>query len=72
MFKTSCSNYVFDITLKQGLIKGLKALNYRFANCRNGSEIFINPHDGSTQLILKNNQILGECEIASHLLNDQY
>ena len=33
LFKTSCSNYVYDETKKEGLLKGLKALKFRIKNC---------------------------------------
>ncbi len=39
LFNESCSNYVFNITLNNGLIKGIKALVYRYKNCRPGYQI---------------------------------
>ncbi|MEC7784800.1 membrane protein insertion efficiency factor YidD [Leeuwenhoekiella palythoae] len=36
LFKKSCSHYVFDITKDEGFFEGLKALNFRYKNCRPG------------------------------------
>ncbi|MEH6656858.1 membrane protein insertion efficiency factor YidD [Leeuwenhoekiella marinoflava] len=36
LFKKSCSHYVFDIAKDEGLLSGLKALNFRYKHCRPG------------------------------------
>lgn len=68
IFKKSCSNYVYDITKKQGFIKGLNAFNFRFKNCRSGFEIFKNPITNEIQILLPTNLIIGRNEIAERLL----
>jgi len=68
IFRKSCSNYVFEITSKEGLIKGLKALLFRISNCRHGFEIFKNPENDKVQMILPNQQVIDEIDIAKRLL----
>lgn len=34
LFKTSCSHYVYNKTIRGGLLIGLKALEFRFRNCK--------------------------------------
>ena len=68
IFKVSCSNYVFKETKSNGFLIGMRALKYRFQNCRQGFEIFENPIDGSKQLILPKGEVLKEEEIAVRLL----
>lgn len=68
IFKVSCSNYVFNETNSDGFLIGMRALKYRFQNCRQGFEIFENPIDGSKQLILPKGEVLKEEEIALRLL----
>ena len=36
LFKESCSNYVYRITLNKGFFKGIQAFKERFYNCRSG------------------------------------
>ncbi|MCT8340604.1 membrane protein insertion efficiency factor YidD [Flavobacteriaceae bacterium TK19130] len=39
LFKESCSNAVFRVTLNKGLKKGLRMFRYRYENCRPGYTI---------------------------------
>jgi putative component of membrane protein insertase Oxa1/YidC/SpoIIIJ protein YidD len=71
IFKISCSNYVFEITKKQGYIAGLKAFRFRYRNCRGGFEIFNNPINHKIQLILPSKVIIDCDEIAERLLNQK-
>lgn len=64
----SCSNYVFQETKESGFLKGIKALNYRYYNCRQGFELFDSPIDGTKQLILPSGEVLKEKQIAKRLL----
>jgi len=68
IFRKSCSNYVFEETLKNGLWVGLKAFRFRYENCRHGFEVFKNPIDNKVQMILTNHQIIGEENIAERLI----
>lgn len=68
IFKKSCSHYVYEKTKVEGLLSGLKALKFRFKNCRYGFELFINPIDKKTYMILPNKEIIDEGEIAKRLL----
>lgn len=68
LFRKSCSRYVFDITTEQGFIKGVKAFYYRFKNCRHGSVLYTDSVTGKKKLVLPNNQIVEEHEIAEYIL----
>jgi len=68
IYRMSCSKYVFEETKENGFLKGIKALNYRYHNCRQGFELFNSPIDGTKQLILPSGEILNENEIAKRLL----
>lgn len=68
IYKISCSNHVFHETKTKGLSNGVKALRERYYNCRQGFELFKNPIDGSTQMILPQGGLLNEDEIAERLL----
>lgn len=68
IFRKSCSQYVFETTSKDGLIKGLNALIFRISNCKHGFEIFKNPENGKTQMILPNQKVIDEIDIAKRLL----
>lgn len=69
IFKKSCSHFVYDETLQNGFLKGLKAFNYRYKNCRSGFEIFRNPINNKIQVLLPTNQIIAKEEIAERLIN---
>jgi putative component of membrane protein insertase Oxa1/YidC/SpoIIIJ protein YidD len=64
IYKTSCSNYVYLETHSGGFLNGIKALNLRFKTCRHGFEVFVNPIDGTKQILLTNGEILKEEVIA--------
>lgn len=68
IFRKSCSKHVYEETIGKGIISGLKALKYRFENCRSGAQIFENPITGKLQIILLNNQILDEKEISERFI----
>lgn len=67
IFRKSCSHFVYEKTTNNGFIEGIKALIFRFQNCRYGHEIFQNPIDESLQMILPNGQIIKEKDIAKRL-----
>lgn len=67
IFKTSCSKHVYEKTVSEGLISGLKAFRYRFQNCRSGAYIIENPL-GEIQIILPNQQTLNETEISDRFI----
>jgi putative component of membrane protein insertase Oxa1/YidC/SpoIIIJ protein YidD len=69
IFRTSCSQHVYQVTKKEGLGSGLRALKFRFRNCRSGFHVFANPLDGRRRMILPGGLLLGEEEIAERLLN---
>lgn len=64
IYKTTCSNYVYQETICGGFLMGLKALNLRFRTCRHGFEVFENPVDGTMQILLSNGEVLKQHEIA--------
>ncbi|SHL27752.1 membrane protein insertion efficiency factor YidD [Chryseobacterium polytrichastri] len=69
IFRISCSKHVYEKTVHQGFIAGLKAFKYRFQNCRSGAHIIENPITRKLQIILPGNQILEEEEISKRFLN---
>nr|WP_315027605.1 membrane protein insertion efficiency factor YidD [uncultured Chryseobacterium sp.] len=69
LFKTSCSQHVYAQAMAGGLFKGLKALKYRYENCRSSAALIQNPLTGKLQIILPNNQILNETEISERFIN---
>ncbi|GAA3749650.1 MULTISPECIES: membrane protein insertion efficiency factor YidD [Flavobacterium] len=69
IFKKSCSNYVFEISQKDGFIKGIKAFQFRFQNCRGNFSIFKNPIDNKIQMILPSQLIIDKEEIADRLID---
>ncbi|OXG01571.1 membrane protein insertion efficiency factor YidD [Flavobacterium araucananum] len=69
IFKKSCSNYVFDITQKEGFLKGLKAFQFRYKNCRGNFQSFKNPINNRVQIILPSQLVIDSEEIADRLIN---
>jgi len=69
IFKKSCSNYVFEITQKEGFISGLKAFCFRYKNCRGNFAIFKNPITNKLQVLLPSQAIIETEEIAERLIN---
>lgn len=70
IFKKSCSNYVFETTQKEGFIKGLKAFQFRYKNCRGNFSIYQNPIDNKIQMILPSQLIIEREEIADRLIKN--
>lgn len=68
IFKKSCSRYVYEITQQQGFLKGLKSFVFRYKNCRGNFEIFKNPINNKTRILLPSRIIIEENEIAERLL----
>ncbi|AMO19545.1 membrane protein insertion efficiency factor YidD [Flavobacterium columnare] len=68
IFRKSCSYFIYEETLQNGFLKGLKAFHYRFKNCRSGFEVFKNPISNQVQMLLTSNQIIEEEEIAKRLI----
>ena len=66
LFKQNCSNYVFQEAKEQGLVKGVKALLFRYKNCRPGYQLI--PVENETILVSKNNSVFSENEIAPRIL----
>lgn len=69
IFKKSCSNYVFETTQKEGFVKGLKAFQFRYKNCRGNFAIFQNPINDKIQMILPSQIIIESEDIADRLIN---
>lgn len=68
IFRKSCSYFVYDSTKEFGILTGLKALKFRFDNCRSGFELIKNPLDQKTQMILPSKRIIDSEEIADWLI----
>lgn len=69
IFKQSCSNYVFEVTKKEGFKNGLNAFWFRYKNCRGNFTIFKNPINNKTQIILPSQIIIDGEEIAERLIH---
>jgi len=72
LFKQSCSRFVYEATLNYGFTAGLQALRQRFATCRPGAVIYINPCSGEAEMILANNSVIPHDEIAERLLPNRH
>ncbi|MCQ9641151.1 membrane protein insertion efficiency factor YidD [Chryseobacterium sp. WG14] len=70
IFRTSCSKYVYERTINDGFISGLKAFKYRFKNCRSGAYIIENL-SGEIQIILPNQQVLNETEVSERFIKNK-
>ncbi|WP_133575544.1 membrane protein insertion efficiency factor YidD [Pedobacter metabolipauper] len=68
IFRTTCSQYVYQATIEEGFFKGLIALRYRFLNCRSGYQIFENSDGSGKMMVLQNGQILPEKEISERFI----
>lgn len=68
IFKKSCSKHVYEITVEEGLFKGLEALLFRYQNCRGNFMIFNNPDNGRVQIILNSQKIVDSNQIAESIL----
>ncbi|MBG6129408.1 putative component of membrane protein insertase Oxa1/YidC/SpoIIIJ protein YidD [Aquimarina sp. EL_43] len=68
VFRKSCSNYVYEQINNNGINSGIKAFRYRFRNCRSGFQLFKNPINNETQIILPNQEIIKQEEISKHFL----
>jgi uncharacterized protein len=60
VFKVSCSRHVFRITTESGFSQGIKALKYRYHNCRPECVVFTNPVTGNKQMLLPCGDIVEE------------
>ncbi|MCA0958298.1 membrane protein insertion efficiency factor YidD [Muricauda ruestringensis] len=69
IFQVSCSQYVYKITSNKGFVQGLRALRFRYRNCRYGYENFKNPVTQETQLMLPNGEVIGDNEISTRVVN---
>ncbi|WP_111597366.1 membrane protein insertion efficiency factor YidD [Chitinophaga skermanii] len=68
VFNISCSKYVYQATSVNGFHAGVRAFKYRFQNCRSGCEIFNNPINGHTQMLLPCGDIIDEQEVSAWYL----
>lgn len=71
IFRISCSKYVYEKTTADGFVSGVKALKYRFQNCRPEAFIIENP-TGEIYIILPNQQILNESEISERFIKNKH
>lgn len=68
IFRQSCSHYVYAVTEREGLHRGVLALRFRLRNCRHGFHLFDDPADGTRRMILPGGLLIGEEEIAERFL----
>lgn len=69
IFRLSCSRYVYGVTEREGLYRGLLALHFRFCNCRDGFQVFDDPVNGGRRMVLPEGLLLGEEEMAERFLD---
>lgn len=68
IFKESCSRYVFSTTNSYGILSGLRALRFRYKNCRSGFEIFNDPITNKIRMVLPDKTIVDKNQIAIRLV----
>lgn len=68
LFKVSCSNYVYDITMNQGLINGIKALQLRINNCNPRYNILT--INDEKVLVSATNRVFKEQELNQAIINE--
>ncbi|GAA6766052.1 hypothetical protein AAFH68_19920 [Flavobacterium sp. CGRL1] len=59
---------MFETTRKEGFLKGIKAFQFRYKNCRGNFSIFQNPINNKIQMILPSQIIIEKEEIAERLI----
>lgn len=69
LFRESCSVYVERETKKNGFQAGLRALRFRFKNCRPG--YFWIHQDSNPQLVTAKGVLLDVEEVNPELMNDR-
>ena len=68
LFKISCSLSVYQITMNQGFIEGIKVLLTRFKQCRPGYEIYI--EKGEFKMRCVDGTIHDQKNISQNILNE--
>lgn len=71
IFNISCSQYVYRKTSQDGIYEGLRALLYRLVTCRTGFQVFEHPTENTTQMILRNGQIIPQHEISKRFIKKE-
>ena len=66
LFKESCSNFVYRQTKNEGFYKGIKALIFRFNNCR--PNYYLIEIENQILLITKENHVFEEKDIDERIL----
>ena len=66
IFKENCSKHVYNVTVEEGILKGIAALWFRYKNCR-GNYLIINTGE-QTLLVTAAQFVLQEYEIREGLI----
>ena len=66
IFRQSCSIYVYNVAKRKGFLSGVKALRYRYQNCRPGYQL-LSTHN-EVILVTRKAQVLSQKEIDPRLL----
>lgn len=61
LFKESCSNYVFRISKQEGFVAALRAVIFRYRNCRSGYNII--EIEGKKVLVSKSKGLFSQDDI---------
>lgn len=69
IFRLSCSQYVYQQVRKAGFNGGLRALKFRFLNCRGRFHVFEDHIKGTKKMILPNGRLINEDEISERFLS---
>jgi len=70
IFKISCSHYVYNETSDKGAFRGLKALIYRYRNCRGGYMCYLNPVTKRSEMVLLTGEVIQEDQMANRFTKE--
>ncbi|APG60641.1 membrane protein insertion efficiency factor YidD [Christiangramia salexigens] len=71
IFRQPCSKYLSKKTRNEGFVEGIKAIKYRYRNCRPGFSLLTNPVTGELNMLLPNDDIVEEKNIAKYLIRNK-
>jgi len=70
LYKTSCSRYVYDVTLKQDIVDGVKALMVRVRTCNRHHEVVYLKEENVFVIRLKDGTMLQHAEISERIVSE--
>ena len=70
LYKVSCSRHVYDVTLRKGIVDGVKALMMRVRTCNRHHEVVYLKEENVFVIRLKDGTMLQEAEISERIILD--